>query len=83
MQLPTDYLSPALLRCSHYDGYAANQNTPYSVRTVYDYEVEYEYLRPHDGLKAFQELLDQIGAKYEGNCRSKVMRAVGTPWLNQ
>lgn len=52
-------------------------------REQYDYEVEYEYLRPHDGLKAFQELLDQIGAKYEGNCRSKVMRAVGTPWLNQ
>ncbi len=50
MQLPTDYLSPALLRCSHYDGYAANQNTPYSVRTVYDYEVEY-YLRCDGGIR--------------------------------
>ena len=41
MLLPTDYLSPALLRCSHYDGYAADRNAPYSVRTVNDYEVEY------------------------------------------
>ena len=44
-------------------------------REQYDYEVEYEYLRPHDGLKVFQKLLEQIGASYEGNCRSKVMRA--------
>lgn len=52
-------------------------------REQYDYEVEYEYLRPHDGLKVFQQLLEQIGASYEGNCRSKVMRAVGTPWMNK
>ena len=50
MLLPTDYLSPALLRCSHYDGYAADRNAPYSVRTVYDYEVEY-YLRCDGGIR--------------------------------
>lgn len=50
MLLPTDYLSPALLRCSHFDGYSADLNAPYGVRTVYDYEVEY-YLRSDGGIR--------------------------------
>lgn len=49
-------------------------------RNVYgntvDYEIEYEYRRPHNGRKAFQELLATVGLQYESNCRSKIARAL-------
>lgn len=49
MQLPTQYLNPVLLRCSHYNGYPAPTVGAYAVRTVYDYEVEF-YLRSEGGI---------------------------------
>ncbi|MBQ0065677.1 MAG: CYTH domain-containing protein [Firmicutes bacterium] len=40
-----------------------------------DYEIEYEYKKPHDGIPAFNELLSVIGKEYEKNCPSKIARA--------
>lgn len=48
MILPTPYLTPALLRCSHFDGYATPA-APYASRTAYEYELEY-YLRSDGGI---------------------------------
>lgn len=41
-----------------------------------DYEIEYEYKRPHDGLSVFQKLLDQVQLVYVKNCTSKIQRAL-------
>ena len=41
-----------------------------------DYEIEYEYKQPHDGLAVFQKLLACIGLVYEKNCTSKIQRAM-------
>ena len=41
-----------------------------------DYEIEYEYIKDHDGLKAFQEIMDTIHVTYTGNCISKIQRAL-------
>ncbi len=49
MDLPTAYLTPALLRCSYFNGYATPERAPYEPRTVYEYEIEY-YLRSDGGI---------------------------------
>lgn len=41
-----------------------------------DYEIEYEFLRPHDGLTVFNQLLATVDAKYEKNCMAKIKRAI-------
>ena len=43
---------------------------------ITDYEIEYEYLIPHDGLLEFQSLLDIVHIKYRKNCISKIQRAL-------
>lgn len=50
--LPTPFLTPALLRCSHYDGYTGEAARPesYAIRTVYEYELEY-YIRSEGGIR--------------------------------
>lgn len=48
MLLPTPYFNPTLLRCSHFNGYAAPLE-PYTSRTVYEYELEY-FLRSEGGI---------------------------------
>lgn len=45
----TPYLTPALLRCSYYNGYVSPPSE-YAVRTVYEYELEY-YLRSEGGIR--------------------------------
>lgn len=50
MILPTQFLNPVLLRCSHFDGYHTPPAAPYASRTVYDYELEY-YLRCDGGIR--------------------------------
>lgn len=49
MQLPTAYLTPALLRCSLFNGYSLPL-TPYVERTVYEYELEY-FIRSDGGIR--------------------------------
>lgn len=41
-----------------------------------DYEIEYEYLKEHDGLTCFQKILEPIGVTYTENCASKIQRAM-------
>lgn len=41
-----------------------------------DYEIEYEFKQPHDGLAVFQKLLDHASLVYEHNCTSKIQRAL-------
>ena len=41
-----------------------------------DYEIEYEYKQPHDGLSVFQKLLSHVQLVYEKNCTSKIQRAL-------
>lgn len=41
-----------------------------------DFEIEYEYLRPHDGLSVFNEILAIVNVKYEKNCKAKIQRAL-------
>lgn len=55
MILPTPYLTPALLRCSYFDGYATPVSA-YASRTVYEYELEY-YLRSDGGIIVDGEFL--------------------------
>jgi len=43
-----------------------------------DYEIEYEYIKPHDGLSAFNQILSQISLTYEKNCPAKIKRAIKT-----
>ena len=40
-----------------------------------DYEIEYEYKHPHNGIAQFNEILKPIGAAYTKNCKSKIARA--------
>ena len=40
-----------------------------------DYEIEYEYKHPHNGIAQFNEILKPIGVAYTKNCRSKIARA--------
>lgn len=42
----------------------------------HDYEIEYEITKPHDGMTAFQEILDKVDLHYERNCDSKIKRAL-------
>ena len=42
---------------------------------IHDYEIEYEYLKEHDGIKTFNEILHPFHMKYEKNCPSKIARA--------
>lgn len=42
----------------------------------HDYEIEYEIIKPHDGITAFQKILDTVGLHYEKNCDSKIKRAL-------
>lgn len=42
---------------------------------VTDYELEYEYLDSHDGIKVFNEILQPLGLTFEKNCPSKLARA--------
>lgn len=46
-------------------------------RGMKDYEIEYEYLREHDGLSAFQKILEPISVTYTKNCASKIQRTLG------
>lgn len=41
-----------------------------------DFEIEYEYLKKHDGLKNFNALLALINKKYQKNCPSKLKRCL-------
>lgn len=41
-----------------------------------DYEIEYEITKPHDGIRAFQEILDTVKLHYKANCDSKIKRAL-------
>ncbi len=41
-----------------------------------DFEIEYEYLRPHDGLAVFNEILAVVNVRYEKNCKAKIQRAL-------
>lgn len=41
-----------------------------------DYELEYEFIREHDGLSVFNQLLASVGLKYENNCMAKIQRAL-------
>lgn len=43
-----------------------------------DYEIEYEYLKDHDGLHDFQAILDTINVTYTHNCSSKIVRALAS-----
>lgn len=43
---------------------------------ITDYEVEYEYLRAHDGFTKFNNILKQINQTYSKNCISKVQRTM-------
>lgn len=43
---------------------------------ICDYELEYEFLRPHDGFTVFNELLSKVDLKYERNCKAKIKRAL-------
>lgn len=43
---------------------------------ICDYEIEYEYLRPHDGLSAFNKILALVDLNYEKNCMAKIRRAL-------
>lgn len=45
---------------------------------VHDYEIEYEYTHPHDGLHEFQKILDRIHITYKENCTSKIQRALAS-----
>ena len=45
-------------------------------RDVIDYEIEYEYIREHDGLSIFQSILDLVHLQYKENCRSKIARTL-------
>lgn len=42
----------------------------------HDYELEYEYKKPHDGRTAFNLILQEINLHYENNCKSKIARAL-------
>lgn len=55
MILPTPFLTPTLLRCSRFDGYATSAST-YASRTVYEYELEY-YLRSDGGIIVDGEMI--------------------------
>ena len=48
MNLPTEYLFPAILSCSHFDGYPFIQEEM-TQRTVYEYEFEF-FLRSNGGI---------------------------------
>ncbi len=41
-----------------------------------DYEIEYEYLQDHDGIRAFNEFLKPFGLQFKKNCSSKIARAM-------
>lgn len=45
---------------------------------IVDYEIEYEYIQPHDGLTIFQELLSHVNLTYKKNCISKIQRALNS-----
>lgn len=41
-----------------------------------DYEIEYEYLKDHDGISCFNSILNPFGIQYKKNCSSKLARAL-------
>mgnify|MGYP003296204767 CR=1 FL=1 len=41
-----------------------------------DYEIEYEYRKEHDGIKAFNTILNKVNLVYTSNCKSKIQRAL-------
>ena len=43
-----------------------------------DYEIEYEYIKDHDGLHDFQAILDYIHVTYTHNCSAKIVRALAS-----
>lgn len=43
-----------------------------------DYELEYEFLRPHDGLSVFNEILSLVNLRYDKNCTAKIQRALSS-----
>ena len=45
---------------------------------ITDYEIEYEFLQDHDGLKCFNELLAHVHVTFKKNCISKIGRMVNT-----
>lgn len=55
MYLPTQYLSPAILSCFHFDGYPLKK-LAMAERTVYDYEFEF-YLRSDGGIEVDGEYI--------------------------
>lgn len=49
-----------------------------SYNGIIDYEIEYEYIKPHDGLTIFQELLSHANLIYKKNSTSKIQRALNS-----
>lgn len=43
-----------------------------------DFEIEYEYKRPHEGKAIFNQILQKVGLTYHKNCPSKLKRALDT-----
>lgn len=43
-----------------------------------DYEIEYEYIKEHDGLTIFQQLLSHVNVVYKKNCISKIGRTLNS-----
>lgn len=43
-----------------------------------DFEIEYEYKRPHKGKIVFNRILQKVGLTYHKNCPSKIKRALDT-----
>lgn len=43
---------------------------------ITDYEIEYEYKKDHDGIKAFNDILAKINIEYKKNGLSKIERAI-------
>lgn len=44
--------------------------------SIKDYEIEYEYKKPHDGRTIFNQILSKVNLYYEKNCTSKIQRAL-------
>lgn len=51
--------------CFDYNRYGGNE----------DYEIEYEYKKPHDGRTVFNEILAKVNLHYTKNGKSKIQRA--------
>ena len=49
-----------------------------SLTADFVYEIEYEYLREHDGISKFNEILAHVNLTYEKNCITKLGRMLNS-----